>query len=56
MADEIDWALTTWEGSRRRQHLEFLAIPFREKLERLEEMERVAALLRRAPPPPQAGD
>jgi hypothetical protein len=40
--DEFDWSLTTWDGNRRRQHQEFLALPFRRKLEILEEMAEVA--------------
>lgn len=39
---EIDWSLTTWKGSRRRQHEEFRAIPFSRKLEIIEEMNRFA--------------
>ncbi len=35
----IDWNLTTWKGSRLQQHREFLALPFRRKLELIEEME-----------------
>ena len=41
--EEIDWSLTTWEGSRRRQHQEYYALPFSEKLRRLEEMAEFAA-------------
>lgn len=36
--EPIDWSLTTWKGSRLRQHREFLALPFRRKMELLEEM------------------
>lgn len=36
--ETIDWSLTTWKGSRLRQHREFLALPFRRKMELLEEM------------------
>ncbi len=36
--DGIDWSLTTWKGSRRQQHQQFLALPFRRKLELIEEM------------------
>lgn len=36
--DGIDWSLCTWKGSRREQHLSYLALPFRRKLELLEEM------------------
>ncbi len=43
MATEIDWSLTTWEGSRRDQHRAFLALSFREKLEVVEHLGEVAA-------------
>ncbi len=36
--DGVDWSLTTRKGSRLRQHREFLALPFRRKMELLEEM------------------
>ena len=36
--DRLDWSLTTWKGNRLRQHREFLALPFRRKLELMEEM------------------
>ena len=42
--DNIDWELTTFEGNRRRQHLEFLALPFREKVRRLEDFAKIEAL------------
>lgn len=45
MSEEIDWSLTTFEGNRRRQHEEFLAMPLREKLLIIEQMEEVAELL-----------
>lgn len=45
-ADEIDWSVTTWEGNRRRQHQEYYALPFRRKLELLEEGEAVARMFR----------
>ena len=38
----VDWSLTTWKGSRRRQHQEFWVIPFSRKLEIIEEMNRHA--------------
>lgn len=38
MNDPIDWSVTSWEGSRRQQHREYLALPFREKLGILEQM------------------
>lgn len=36
--EPIDWSLTTWKGSRLRQHREFLALSFHRKMELLEEM------------------
>ena len=39
---DIDWSLTTWKGSRRKQHEEFHAIPFSQKLEIIEEMNQHA--------------
>lgn len=45
MRDEADWSATSWEGNRLRQHREFLALPLREKLRRLEQMAEVAAYL-----------
>lgn len=44
---EIDWSLGTFEGVRREQAREFLALSFREKLLRLEQMSELAARLRR---------
>jgi hypothetical protein len=44
MADDIDWSLTTFEGLRRRQQAEFMALSFREKLQRIEEMNEVVEL------------
>lgn len=37
---DFDWSLTTWKGSRRKQHQDFHAIPFSRKLEIIEEMNR----------------
>lgn len=42
MADRIDWTLATYEGNRRRQHEEFLALTFREKLAVIEELDHIA--------------
>ncbi len=47
MADDIDWSLTTWEGNRRIQHREFLALSFREKLDVIEGLGELAARLGR---------
>ena len=41
--DDADWAATTFEGCRRRHHREFYALPFRQKLEILEQHAEVAA-------------
>jgi hypothetical protein len=35
---KIDWSTTTWKGHRLQQHREFLALPFRRKLEVVEAM------------------
>lgn len=43
MADPIDWGVATWEGHRRRQHQEFMALPLREKLLVIEQLGEVAA-------------
>lgn len=57
MREEADWSASTWEGNRLRQHREFLALPFREKLRRLEELAEVAELFarRRREREPQRG-
>jgi hypothetical protein len=47
MGEDIDWTLTTWEGSRRRQHREFLALSFREKLQVVEDLAEVASVISR---------
>jgi len=39
---DIDWSLMTWKGSRLQQHREFYALPFRRKLEVIEEFDDVA--------------
>jgi hypothetical protein len=49
MTDPIDWSLTTWEGNRLRQHREFLALPFLEKMRWLEDLARTAERLRQLP-------
>ena len=38
----VDWSLTTWKGSRLQQHREFHALPFRRKLEIIEELANLA--------------
>lgn len=42
MAEPEDWSAATWEGSRRRQHQAFLALPFAAKLAVIEELSEVA--------------
>lgn len=39
---DIDWSLATWKGSRLQQHREFHALPFRRKLEVIEEFDDIA--------------
>lgn len=57
MTEEIDWTLATWEGSRRQQHREFLALSLREKIQVLEDLGEVARVLApRAEPPSPAAD
>ncbi len=51
MAESGDWSGAGWREHRRRQHLEFLALPLREKLavvERLGEVAEYFAARRRA--------
>ena len=43
MPDPIDWEAASWEGRRRRQHQEFMALPLREKLLVIEHLGDVAA-------------
>lgn len=42
MAEPEDWSTATWEGSRRRLHQEFLALPFAAKLAVIEDLSEVA--------------
>jgi hypothetical protein len=37
-----DWSVTTWKGSRLEQHRAFYALPFRRKLEVVEELDDLA--------------
>ncbi len=45
--DGIDWSVTTFGGNRRRQHEEFRALPFRQKLAAIEELGNVASYFSR---------
>ena len=47
MADQPDWSLVTWRGNRRRQHQEFAALTFREKLLAVERLGEVTAFFAR---------
>ena len=40
--DDIDWSLTTWEGSRREQLRHALSFTLRERLQAVEDMAEVA--------------
>jgi hypothetical protein len=40
--DDIDWSLTSWEGSRRAQLCRWRALSLRQKLLALEEMTEIA--------------
>lgn len=42
MAEASSWNFASWEANRRRQHLEFLALPLREKLVIIEQLGEVA--------------
>jgi hypothetical protein len=42
MSEREHWDSTTWEGNRRRQHRDFLALPFRQKMQVIEDLGEVA--------------
>ncbi len=48
--DDVDWSLTSWEGSRRAQLRRWLTLTVRERLQTIEDLaevaKRVAGLLR----------
>ena len=44
--DNIDWSLTTWEGSRREQLRRWRQMTLRQRLEALEGMAEVSAALK----------
>ena len=46
---KIDWSLTTWKGSRLDQHRKFLALPFRRKLEIIEQLGELAEKFHSSP-------
>lgn len=41
--NDIDWSLTSWEGSRRAQLRRWLALTVRERLQAIEEMAELSA-------------
>jgi hypothetical protein len=45
---DIDWSLTTWEGARREQLRRWAALPLKNVIAALEEMEALAAILSNA--------
>lgn len=47
--DDIDWSLTSWEGSRRAQLRRWLALTVRERLQAIEEMAELAARIASSP-------
>jgi hypothetical protein len=44
MPEPKDWSAATWDGSRRLQHQEFLALPFAQKLVVIEDLAEVARI------------
>lgn len=44
--DDIDWSLTTWEGSRRAQLRRSLKLTLRERLQALDDMTEIAERFR----------
>lgn len=66
-ADDIDWSLTTWEGSRREQLRRWAALPLERVILAIEEMQELAEHFRqirgtdtfsavRSEPPAASGD
>jgi len=49
MTEPTDWSLASFEGNRRAQHAAFVALSFREKLIRLEQMAEVERRVRKSP-------
>lgn len=46
MRDDIDWSLTTWEGSRREELRRWRKLTLREKLQAVDEMGNLASHFR----------
>lgn len=47
--DDIDWSLTSWEGSRRAQLRRWCSLTVRERLQAIEEMAELAARIEGSP-------
>lgn len=47
--DNDRWKSATWNGNRREQHVRFFSLPLAEKLELIEQMAEVAALVSKGP-------
>ena len=56
MPEKDDWSLCSFEGNRRAQHVAFMALSFREKLLRLEQMADVQRAFARLAPPRNGAD
>jgi hypothetical protein len=52
--DNIDWSLCTWAGAKRAQLREFLKLTVRERLEAVEQMGKIAEMLKRVRNMPSA--
>lgn len=50
MHEHADWSAATFNGLRRAQHRAFLELPFRAKLERVEQMNEVVRRFAAKPP------
>jgi hypothetical protein len=48
--ENIDWSLTTWDGSRREQLRRWSQLPLERAILALKEMEELAGYLQAAPP------
>lgn len=48
--DNVDWSLTTWEGSRREQLRRWSQLPLEQIIASLEEMQELNETLKTSPP------
>jgi hypothetical protein len=56
MNESDDWSGVTWQANRLRQHRAFQALPFRDKVLRIEQLAETAKLVRAAALRAQAAD